>query len=81
MGTVHGAFADCRNYLPGMFVAVDNYDVINFLYKEAYGSGLYTYRISSYKTRGYYFFSEPSTVGNIRTRVLFEAWIILKDCQ
>ena len=41
MGTVHGAFADCRNYLPGMFVAVDNYDVINFLYKEAYGSGLY----------------------------------------
>ena len=31
-----------------------------------------TYRISSYKTRGYYFFTEPSTEGIIRMRVLFE---------
>ena len=31
-----------------------------------------TYRISSYKTRGYYFFIEPSTAGIIRARVLFE---------
>ena len=30
------------------------------------------YRISSYKTRGYYFFAGPSTAGIIRTRVLFE---------
>ena len=30
------------------------------------------YRISSYKTRGYYFFVWPSNEGIIRTRVLFE---------
>ena len=30
------------------------------------------YRISSYKTRGYYFYARPSTTGNIRVRVLFE---------
>ena len=31
-----------------------------------------TYRISSYKTRGYYFFAGPSTAGIIRVRVLLE---------
>ena len=30
------------------------------------------YRISSNKTRGYYFFAGPSTAGIIRMRVLFE---------
>ena len=33
-----------------------------------------TYRISSYKTRGYYFFARPSTAGIIRMRVLIEGW-------
>ena len=33
---------------------------------------LLIYRISSYKTRGYYFFAGPSTAGIIRVRVLFE---------
>ena len=31
-----------------------------------------SYRISSNKTRGYYFFNRPSTEGIIRMRVLFE---------
>jgi hypothetical protein len=32
------------------------------------------YCISSYKTRGYYFFTRPSTAGIIRMRVLIEGW-------
>ena len=32
------------------------------------------YRISSNKTRGYYFFTRPSTAGIIRTRVLIQGW-------
>ena len=32
------------------------------------------YRISSNKTRGYYFFAEPTTAGIIRVRALFEGW-------
>ena len=32
------------------------------------------YRTSSYKTRGYYFFTWPSTAGIIRTRVLIKGW-------
>ena len=31
-----------------------------------------TYRISSYKTRRYFFFEEPSSAGIIRMRALFE---------
>ena len=31
-------------------------------------------RISSNKTRGYYFFTRPSTAGIIRTLVLIEGW-------
>ena len=31
-----------------------------------------TYRISSYKTRGYYFFTKPLTAGIIRMRALLE---------
>ena len=31
-----------------------------------------SYRISSYKARGYYFFGGPSAAGIIRMRVLFE---------
>ena len=41
MGTVHGAFANCKKYLPGMFVEVDDYNVLEFLQKEVFGSGLY----------------------------------------
>ena len=39
LGTVHGAFHDCSNDLPGIFVETDDLSVLEFLYKEAYGSG------------------------------------------
>ena len=32
------------------------------------------YRISSYKTQGYYFFTRPSSAGIIRMRVLIKGW-------
>ena len=37
------------------------------------------YRISSNKTRGYYFFTGPSNAGIIRTRVLIEGWYYYQD--
>ena len=40
LGTVHGAFSDCANDIPGIFVETDDITVLEFLYKEAYGSGL-----------------------------------------
>ena len=40
VGTVHGAFANCKKYLPGMFVEVDDYNILQFLEKEIFGSGL-----------------------------------------
>ena len=39
MGTVHGAFSDCSNDIPGIFVETDDLSVLEFLYREAYGSG------------------------------------------
>ena len=45
VGTVHGAFANCKKYLPGMFVEVDDYNVLEFLQREVFGSGLYNYTI------------------------------------
>ena len=39
------------------------------------------YRISSYKTHGYYFFIRPSTAGIIRMRVLFEGWYYFLKVQ
>ena len=39
---------------------------------HSYVLSKHAYRISSYKTRGYYFFARPSTAGIIRVRVLFE---------
>ena len=39
----------------------------------------FVYRISSNKTRGYYFFTRPSTAGIIRTRVLIEGWYYYQD--
>ena len=39
------------------------------------------YRISSYKTRGYYFFIRPSTAGIIRMRVLVEGWYYFLKVQ
>ena len=40
IGTVHGAFSDCSNDLPGIFVQTDHLSVLNFLYKETFGSGM-----------------------------------------
>ena len=41
MGTVHGSFLDCSNDIPGIFVATDNIGVLEFLYKESFGSGVW----------------------------------------
>ena len=40
LGTVHGSFDECSNDLAGIFVATDELSTLQFLYKEAYGSGL-----------------------------------------
>ncbi len=40
MGTVHGAFSDCSNDIPGIFVEADDLTVLEFLHKEVLGSGL-----------------------------------------
>ena len=37
IGIVHGAFFDCSNILPGIFVQVDEISVLNFLRKEIFG--------------------------------------------
>ena len=39
MGTIHGAFFECSNDLPGIYVEVDDSSILEFLYKEAYSSG------------------------------------------
>ena len=41
IGTIHGAFSNCKKYLPGIFVEVDDYSVLEFLHAEIFGSGLY----------------------------------------
>ena len=41
MGTIHGAFSKCGNDIPGIFVEVDDMTILDFLYKEAYGSCMY----------------------------------------
>ena len=41
MGTIHGAFSDCSNDIPGIYVEVDDSSVLDFLHKEVYGSGLF----------------------------------------
>ena len=41
VGTIHGAFSNCKKYLPGIFVEVDDYSVLKFLQAEVFGSGLY----------------------------------------
>ena len=41
IGTIHGAFSNCKKYLPGIFVEVDDYSVLKFLQAEVFGSGLY----------------------------------------
>ena len=40
VGTVHGAFEDCSNEHPGIFVESDDLSVLEFLQKEAFGRGL-----------------------------------------
>ena len=56
---------------------------INVQYQRRQTRRLYfqkrRYSISSYKTRGYYFFTRPSTAGIIRTRVLIEGWYYYQD--
>ena len=41
IGTLHGAFSNCKKYLPGIFVKVDDYSVLEFLQAEVFGSGLF----------------------------------------
>ena len=40
IGTIHGAFSNCKKYLPGIFVEVDDYSVLDFLQAKVFGSGL-----------------------------------------
>ena len=35
IGTVHGAFEECSNDIPGIFVETDDLTVLEFLQKEA----------------------------------------------
>ena len=37
VGTVHGAFEECSNALPGMFVEADHLSTLTFLQKEVFG--------------------------------------------
>ena len=39
VGTVHGAFSECSNELPGLYVEADDASVLEFLQKETFGSG------------------------------------------
>ena len=45
IGTIHGAFSNCKKYLPGIFVEVDDYSVLKFLQAEVFGSGLYNKKL------------------------------------
>ena len=38
---MHGAFSDCANDIPGIFIETDDITILEFLYLEAYGSGLW----------------------------------------
>ena len=38
IGTIHGAFSNCKKYLPGIFVEVDDYSVLEFLQAKVFGS-------------------------------------------
>ena len=40
IGTVHGAFANCDNSMPGIYVRVDDSSNLQFLHKEALNSGM-----------------------------------------
>ena len=39
LGTIHGSFSACSNSFPGIFVETDDISVLEFLHKQAYGSG------------------------------------------
>ena len=41
IGTVHGAFQDCSNDIPGIFVQTDDLTILEFLQKEVYNKGVY----------------------------------------
>ena len=61
IGTIHGAFTDCSNDLPGIYIEVDDLSVLEFLHKEAYGSSksendhvtLHGCRLSNYHRKRY----------------------------
>ena len=38
IGTIHGAFTDCSNDIPGIYVQVDDLSVLGFIQKEVFGS-------------------------------------------
>ena len=40
MGIVHGAFSECSNELPGLYVEADDTSILEFLQRETFGSGL-----------------------------------------
>ena len=43
MGTVHGAFRDCSNKYPGLYVGADDISILEFLHTVAYDKGNVTY--------------------------------------
>ena len=45
IGTVHGAFANCDNSMPGIYVRVDDSSNLQFLHKEALNSGKSIYAL------------------------------------
>ena len=41
LGTIHGAFEECQNRLPGIYVEADDLSILTFLHKEVFGSGMF----------------------------------------
>ena len=39
VGSVHGAFEDCSNDLPGLYVETDDLSILEFIQKEVFGQG------------------------------------------
>ena len=51
IGSVHGAFANCDNNMPGIYVSTDDSSNLQFLYQEALNSGTFAHfqlRIDSF---------------------------------
>ena len=43
IGSVHGAFANCDNNMPGIYVSTDDSSNLQFLYQEALSSGTFAH--------------------------------------